>query len=311
MKAVTIIACADDFLAERELARLRAPLEKKGWAVEEIAAADPQAVQNALETRSLLDAGRLVVVRDAEAMKAAAVTGVAGWAASGPEGVRLVLVASRAAGLAKALGEHADVVQVKAPPPWETPGWVVQWFRRLGRRITPEAAAALVETVGTDLRELASAAEQLTVAHEGPIDAAAVHRQFRGLDSQVWTFVDATLERDPAAALRHLHALLAKGENPIGILSALARQMRTLAVARGAGRTPAAAIARELGVKEGAVKRALRQARRFSDADVRGAFRALAEADVALKGGERGEQEPPEMVLELLVAEICGARVRA
>jgi DNA polymerase-3 subunit delta len=162
-----------------------------------------------------------------------------------------------------------------------------------------------VEAVGADLRELASAADVLCSATEGTIDAATVRRMFAGLESQVWTFVDSVMARDRVAALRHLHALLGHGENPIGLLAAVARQLRTVALVKG-DRRPSAQLAKEIGVKEGAIKRALRQARGLDDGALRRAFRALADADLDLKGGDEGTAGPPELVLELVIAKICG-----
>lgn len=304
MKPVVLIACDEEFLAARALERVRARLEGEGYGTQEIPPEDLLGLMYALETPSLLDAGRLIVVRDADRLGADALKRIAAWAASGPQKVRLALLAARGAKIAKALGETAEVLEIRAPPPWETAGWLVTWLKGLGRKITPEAAQALVEAVGNDLRDLASAADVLCASSEGVIDPPAVARMFRGAESQVWSFVDAALGGDRAAALRHLRALLAHGENPIGIHVALTRQLRTVALVRGGDRKPAAVLAKELGVKEGAVKRAFRQARALDDAAIRRAFRVMADADRALKGGEQGEGAPPDLVLELLVADL-------
>lgn len=309
MKPVTLIRGDADFLAERALARIRDELSD--FPLEEIDARESLALTYALETPSLFDQGRLIVVRNADQVPAQALEAIARWAGSGPSGTHLVLMATGGAKAAKALQGLADVVEVRSPPPWETAKWVVEWTKGQGRKIAPDAAEVLVETLGRDLRELAGAVDQLGLAHEGTIDVAAVRRQFVGLESQVWTFVDSVMERNATAAMRHLRALLAAGENPIGILTMLARQLRAIAVVRGSERRPASAFAKELGMSEGAIKRAFRQARSFDDADVRRAFRLLADADLALKGGEQGESGPPEIVLEMLVAEVCGERARA
>lgn len=311
MKPVTLIRSDDDFLAGRALASVRERLEAEGYAAEEIAPKDALALAYALETPSMFDAGRLIVVHDADDLPAATVEVVARWSASKPAGIRLVLVASGGAKLAKTLGANAEAIEIRSPPPWETAGWLVGWVKGLGRKIAPEAAEALVESVGQDLRELASAVEQLCLLTEGTIGGADVARLFQGFESQVWTFVDAVMERNPASALRHLRAQLGQGENAIGLVAALARQMRAIAVVRGNERRPAGFFAKELGMSEGAIKRAFRQARGFDDGEVRRAFRLLADADLALKGGEQGESEPPEIVLELLVAGIAERRPAA
>lgn len=307
-RAVTLILSEDEFLASSALGELRRALEAEGYQTEERSPDDVTGIMEALNTPSLFEGARLVVVREAEALKTAAIEQIARWAGEESEGARLALVAGKGPKLEKGLAGLADVTKVQAPPPWEVSKWVAQRVRRLGRQMSAEAAQALVEAVGTDLRELDSAIELLCGAVEGTIELPDVGRYFRGLESQVWTFVDSVLERDRATALRHLHALLAQGENPIGLVAALARQFRTVAMVREGDRRPAAVIAKDLGVREGSVKRAFRQSRGFETEDVRRVFRLMADADLALKGGEQGEGGPPEVVLELLVADIAGDR---
>jgi DNA polymerase-3 subunit delta len=306
-RPITLVVSGDEFLASAAVARIRAEHESAGFSIEEHSG-DVQPLLYALDTPSLFGEGRLVIVRDADALTAAALQRIAEWAASEPEGVRLALTGSGAK-IKKALSGVADVVAETAPPPWEVPRWVVARVRARKRQISPEAAQALVDAVGHDLRELSSAIDQLLTATQGPVDVPAVHSLFRGLESQVWVFVDTVMDRDRRGGLRHLHALLGQGEHPLVLVAALARQMRTIAAVRGRDRVPAAAIAKDLGVKEGSVKRAFRQVRRFDDTEIRRAFRLLADADLSLKGGDTGfEDEPPEMVMELLVAGITGER---
>jgi DNA polymerase-3 subunit delta len=169
-----------------------------------------------------------------------------------------------------------------------------------------DAASALVDAVGTDLRELAGALDQLITAGGDPIGVDAVNEQFRGLEPEVWSFVDAVLDGDRVKAHTKLRALLDRGENPIGIVSTIGNQLTLVAQVRGAARKPAQALAKELGVKEGKLRRAMRQARAFDDERLRRGFRLLADADLALKGGEWGDDAPNEVVLELLVADLVG-----
>jgi DNA polymerase III delta subunit len=140
----------------------------------------------------------------------------------------------------------------------------------------------------------------------GTIDVGAVRRLFRGFESAMYSFLDALLQRDRAASLRHLHALLRAGTHPLEITATLSKQLRALAAARDAGRVQAPALARDAGVSVAQANRALRHGRNFDATELRRAYRALADADLALKGGERGEDQPPELVMELLVAGICG-----
>ena len=306
MKSVRIIAASDDFLADLELEPLRAKARERGFAEETISATDAAALANALETQSLFDAGKLVIVPDADDAKEPVLTVIARWAKDAQPDVRLVLMATTPAStkrLTKALGDLAEVKTPDDVPPWETPGWVVKRAKSLGKKMTIDAAKALVEALGTDLRELASAVEQLAgiVPEGGTIDAAAVSLQFRGVESKLHEFVDALFDRDRPQAIRRLRALVGHGEPPLVILATIANQLRILAVLSGPERRSAAAVAKELGIKEGRVKRAMRRARNFTPDDIRRAYRLTAEADFALKS----EADDP-LVLELLVDEIAG-----
>ncbi len=306
VKQVRIIASADDFLAGLELDPLRAKAREHGFAEQEVPADDPVALANALETGSLFDAGRLVIVRDADAAKEPSLTVMARWAESPTPDTRLVLLTSTPTGtkrVVKALGQYAEVRTPDDVPPWETPGWVVKRARAIGKKVTPDAAKALVEALGSDLRELSGAIEQLaaTTPDDEAIDVAAVAAQFRGIESRIHEFVDALFDRDRTQALRRLRALLTQGEPPILIVASIAAQLRILAMLSSGERRPAASVAKELGIREGAVKRAMRRSRNFTPAELRRAYRLVADADLAFKS----EDDDP-LVLELLVDEIAG-----
>lgn len=308
MKALTIIASDSEFLASLELGRIRAAWEKKGYAVEELTTEDPAAVFNALDTQSLFGDGRFVIVRGPATPLEEHAERLAAWASDPPPALAAALVVSRSAKLRKAVGVAADVYEPEPPKPWAVADWLVKHVKGNGRIITKDAAAALVEALGTDLRELATAAEQLMNATSGSIGVDTVGRMFRGLESALYTFLDALMQRDRSAALRHLAALLRSGTHPLEVTMSLAKQLRALAAAREAGRTPAAVLAKELDVSIGYANRALKHGRNFDAGEVRRAFRLLADADLALKGGQLGEDNPPELVVEMLVGEICGDR---
>ncbi|MFN2613714.1 MAG: DNA polymerase III subunit delta [Actinomycetota bacterium] len=312
MKQLTLIISDSEFLASLELDRVRAQWVKKGYAVEEISTDDTQALFYALDTQSLFGDGRFIVVRGSAKDLDAHAERIASWADSPPAGVAAAFVFGGAAKLKKAIGARADVIEPAAPKPWETAEWLVRHVKGLGRVMSKDAATALVEAVGTDLRELATAADQLTMATSGSIGVDTVTKLFRGFETALYTFLESLLQRDRGASLRHLAALTRSGTHPLQIVNALGNQLRALAAARDAGRVPAAQLARELDVSVGYANRAQKYARNFDAGEVRRAFRLLADADLALKGGlGMGEDNPPELVMELLVSEICGDRPAA
>ena len=307
MRALTLIVSENEFLASLELERVRAAWEAKGYTAEEVDGDDEQTLFYALDTPSLFGGGRLVVVRGANLD--AHVDRLVAWAASPPPGIAAAVVGGKTAKVRKAAGRDADVIEVAAPKPWESADWLVKFLKGRGRTMSKDAAQALVEAIGTNLRDLANAAEQLQMATTGSIGIDTVGRLFRGHDSQLYTFLDALVQRDRAASLRHLGALLRTGgTHPLVLTTTLANQFRAIAVAREAGRTPAAALARELTVSVGHVNRASKHGRNFDTTELRQAFRLLADADDALKGGERGTERSDVLVLEMLVAQLTGDR---
>jgi DNA polymerase-3 subunit delta len=311
VKPLVLIISGSEFLASLELERVRAHWEKKGFAVEEMTTEDLQVLFYALDTPSLFGEGRFVIVRGSGASLEGAIDRLKAWAASPPDGIAAALVLERAPKLRTAFGAKADVIEPSSPKPWEVPEWVVKLVKSRGRVMRKDAAEALVDAVGSDLRELATAAEQLMMATPGAIGVEVVGKLFRGLESQVYTFLDALLQRDRSAALRHLGALMRSGQHPLQILAALANQFRALAAAKDGGRMPAGALAKELGLTEGQVKRAYKHGRNFDAQEIRRAFRLLADADLALKGGLLGEDNPPELVMELVVSEVAGEQPAA
>ena len=302
MRPATLIVSDDEFLAAEALDEIRTETTAAGYAREEVDASDATALLYALGTPSLFDAGRLIVVHDAQDLNAEATDIVARWVADPGPGITLALVANantKADKLAKALGKHVHLVKSSAPAPWDTAKWLADRIRKRGRKVSPEAAHVIVDALGTDLRELAAAVDQLLDEVDGAIDVATVKERFHGLESKVYEFVDAVLERDPPQALKRLRSLIDQGENAIGIVAALWRQFRVVAYVKDGPRLPPDALAREIGVRPGQVKRAFRQARNFEPNEIRRAFAALADADVALKS-----ENQDDLVLDLLVEEI-------
>ena len=68
------------------------------------------------------------------------------------------------------------------------------------------------------------------------------------------------------------------------MVSALGGAVRELATVRGAGSGSAASIAKQLGLPPWKVEKALRGSRGWTDAGLSTALRAVAEADLSVKG---------------------------
>ncbi|HEY7342487.1 MAG TPA: DNA polymerase III subunit delta [Ktedonobacterales bacterium] len=182
--------------------------------------------------------------------------------------------------------------------------WVTRRARAQGRRLSPEAARMLVESLGDDLRMLASEIDKLGtyVGESGeisPDDVRALTPVAR--QSKVFDLTDALARRDTSTALALLHELLANGESPLGIVALTAFQTRSLMQVkllsdRG---MPAHQIASAAGIAPFVVEKSLRLARRFTFAQLEAAHRTLLEIDTSLKRSRM----TPELALDLLVLE--------
>ena len=179
-------------------------------------------------------------------------------------------------------------------------------FRRAGTRADDGAARALLDAVGSDLRELAAACHQLAADTEGGIDEAVVARYYRGrAEATGFTVADRAVEGHLAQALEQLRWALATGVSPVLICSALAQGVRLLgrvgAAPRGAS---SAAIAAEVGAPPWKIDRVRQQLRGWHPNGIARALHAVAEADAQVKG----EAASAAYALERAVRRIVAAR---
>jgi DNA polymerase-3 subunit delta len=183
-------------------------------------------------------------------------------------------------------------------------------FRRLGGKCGADAAEALLEAVGNDLRELAAACAQLTADTGGRIDVETVARYYRGkAEVSGFTVADAAVAGDTAAALEALRWALHTGVDPVPIADALADGVRTVARVASAGRGNAFQLASGLGLPAWKIEKAQRQARGWTPDGLVIAMRAAAECNEAVKGGTEDREYALERTIMLFArARQGGAR---
>src|SRR5689334_25105025 len=120
---------------------------------------------------SLFGGHRLVVVTGVQECASALADALTGYAKDPDPELTLVLVhngGKRNEALLKAFkAAGAALDECPKLKQGELPQFVRNEVRQLGGRITPDAAAALVEAVGTDLRQLSAAASQLVADFGG------------------------------------------------------------------------------------------------------------------------------------------------
>jgi len=120
----------------------------------------------------------------------------------------------------------------------------------------------------------------------------------------VWQLADMLANRKRGAALAFLDNLLREGEQPAGIVGALAWMYRKLIEARDLpAHTSGFQAARQLGMRPEAAEAAVRQAHRIPKKDLLAGLTALAEADSQLKSANPN----PRAMMEFLIARLTSS----
>ena len=312
---ITLVTGKEEFLNERTVRDARAAVRAHDPEAElsETAASDlTPATLGELAAPSLFSSIRCVVVRGLEDLPEASVEGLLAYCDAPADEVALVLVhggGMRGAGVLNKLRKAERVVEHKSAElkSWEAAGFVVAEVRSHGARIDKEASQALVSAVGSDLRSLAAAADQLSHDADGaPITEEVVKRYFGGkAEGKSFVIADAAFLGRSQAALEELRWAMSTGVPSTFVTSALAGSARGLARYRSAAKNVREAdLAREVGVPPWKLKDIKAQAQGWSDHGLARAIRAIAQADADIKGAA----SDASYTLERVVLTISGLR---
>jgi DNA polymerase-3 subunit delta len=312
---VSLVVGDEELLVERAVSRL-VTAAAGGTA----AAADVHEVTGAalvpgeltsVTAPSLFGGGCVVVVRDAHDASKDVAEELARLAADPLPDVRLVIThAGGAKGkslLASLTGTGAPVTECpKLTRIGERMDFVRSEFRAAGRTIDDSGVRALIDALGSDLREIASACGQLAADTTGVVSQPVVARYYRGrAEASGFSVADRAVEGRLAEALELLRWALAVGVSPVLISSGLAQGVRMLGRVSGAPRgLGGAALAAEVGAPPWKIDRVRQQLRGWEPAGIARALAAVAEADAQVKG----EGASPGYALEVAIRTIVGCR---
>jgi DNA polymerase III subunit delta len=311
---VTLIVGEEEFLIDRAVRDLVTASRNAGHDADvhdrEGAELGPGELE-ALTSPSLFGGGCVVVIRSAQDAGKEVAGELARYAASPAPDVALILTHAGAAKgkelLASVKAAGAQVIECpKVTRFAERLDFVRSEFRRAGRRADDPTARALLDAVGSDLRELAAACDQLAADADGQVDEATVARYFRGrAEATGFAVADRAVEGHLAQALEQLRWALATGVSPVLICSALAQGVRLLGRVASAPRTlGTAALAAEVGAPPWKIDVVRRQLRGWQSAGIARALHAVAEADAQVKG----ETSSAGYALERAIRRIVAAR---
>jgi DNA polymerase III subunit delta len=291
----TLVVGAEEFLAERAVARVRRSVRKADpdADVAELSAATLGAgVLAEVASPSLFARLRCVVVTGLEELPADAAGPLLAYVTAPSPDVALVLHhpgGVKGKGLLDKL-RKAGVAEVPAVPPkkWDLPGWVVSELRHHHATASESAAAALVDAVGEDLRALAGAADQLAADADGaPVTADLVRLYFGGrAEVKGFAVADAAIGGLVSEAMEQLRWAFAARVDPVLITSAVAGGLRALARYTSVPKDALheADLAREVGVPPWKLRSLAAQSRGWTSRGLALAIRAAARADADVKG---------------------------
>ena len=255
---------------------------------------------------SLFADERVVVLEAAaEAGKDAAAL-IAAAAADLPPGTMLVVVhsgggrAKALAGQLRELGAHTHPA-AKITKAAERADFVRAEFRALKIKADEDTVVAMLESVGSDIRELAAACSQLVADTAGQVDAAAVRRYHSG-KAEVTGFeiADKAVAGDVAGSAEALRWAMSRGVPHVLLADALAEAVHAIARIGPLSGDPYR-LAGELGMPPWRVQKAQKQARRWSRDKVATAIRLVA----TLNGDVKGAAADPDYVLEVTVRKVA------
>jgi DNA polymerase-3 subunit delta len=284
----------EELLVERAVATVLKSVRQRGGGVDvpvtRVRAGDVGTHELAeLLSPSLFSDERVVVLEAAgEAGKSAADL-IAATAADVPSGTVLVVVHS-GGGRAKALATELrnSGAQVHACPRISKAGervdFVRKEFRSLRVKVDDDTVTALLDAVGSDVRELASACSQLVADTDGHVDAAAVRRYHSGkAEVKGFDIADKAVTGDVAGAAEALRWAMMRGEPHVVLADALAEAVHTIARVAPLSGDPYR-LAADLKLPPWRVQKAQRQARRWSRDTVATAVRVVAALNADVKG---------------------------
>lgn len=269
-----------------------------------------------LTSASLFSDATAVVLSDLQDLPDHAQAELLAYAVDPSPDVAVVLLhggGQKGKGLLDKLRAIPAVSEVKVEQPKyerDYAGWVQREVRAKGSRTDAEAATALVASVGQDLRALAGAVDQLVASlDEGdPVDLDLVRRYFGGrTDVRGYEIADAAISGQLHVAMEQVRWAEAAKVAPLLITAAFASGLRSLARLESA---PQGLRDNELAAIVGAPPFKLRILRQqLGGWDATGlahAIRAVADADLAVKGGGAD----PGYAIERMVLEVTNRRIR-
>lgn len=291
---VFLILGEDDFLAERArrtiIEQIRASLPEGAELETTMLRASEVTVPEIIEVTSpsLFGEDRAVVITKTElAGKEPAEILLSACKDVAP-GIHLVIEHSgggRNKSMVASFKKLAEVHEVNPLRPRDRQAWVTNEFRNQGIRPTPDVVHAVLEGVGSDLRELASAVSQLVSDTDGDVTIAAVRAYYEGVaEVSGFDIADLAVSGQEARAVASTRRALQLGLHPVALAAALSSKVGAIARLYSTRTNDYRSLAGSLGMHPFVVEKTAKVARRWSGEAVSEAVILMAELDAEVKG---------------------------
>lgn len=195
----------------------------------------------------------------------------------------------------------AQVHEANPLKPKDRTGWVTNEFRSHGVRPTPDVIHALLEGVGSDLRELASAVSQLVADTDGEVTVETVRSYYEGVaEVSGFDIADLAVNGQTARAVASCRRALQLGMHPVALATALSMKVAGIARLYSTRTTNYSALAGQVGMSPWIAEKTAKVARRWTGDNVSRAVILMAELDAEVKG-QGGD---PEFAIEHAVRRV-------
>jgi DNA polymerase-3 subunit delta len=319
--AAVVLLGSDHYLREmcrNKIIEICVPESARDWAVARLSArgAGWDEILGRAQTLPMLAPRQVIIVEEAESVEKLGekardeVLAMLGSYFESPAPFTVLLLEAAALDgrqrFFKLLSEHALIAELTIGPE-SASALAAQMAKDLGAEIDREAAAMLADILNgapsrmrIELEKLAAYTQgrgRITVSDVETLVVAA-------RKNTVWQLTEMLAGRKRAAALAFLDNLLREGEQPAGIVGALAWMYRKLIEASDLpAQTNGFQAARQLGMRPEAAETAVRQAHRIPKKELLAGLAALAEADSQLKSSNSN----PRAMMEFLIVRLTSS----
>lgn len=201
----------------------------------------------------------------------------------------------------------ADLIKTKAtaknfeiPKNVEVVSYIKEKTKEYNSDIAPLAAERLATLVGPDMWQLEEEIKKLVLFTRGTeeqIQTSAVELLVKSdFESTVFVLLDAISTKNTNRAAELINSFIDAGENAIYILTMIEWQFRNIAMAKFEEGISEFALSKKAKLNPFVAKKAVAQARNFTQPEILSMYRKMVWADLKLKSGH----DPKQVLLRLV-----------